>query len=297
MLRRPGYSFCIISGGHRPEKLVRFIDSIHAQHIPEYEIVVAGIAEEREDITYVPMAEAAENGRTSVLRNAAAERSCHQHIAFADDDLVLLPGWFDGLEPHVKEADLLTTRLINPDGTRHWDWATHGGPMGHRMLDYGKIDSHLYLTSGLLVVRASVWESIRWDEELGFQESEDIDFSQRAFQAGHRVHFCNESITLHDDPRYTQVGRVILQRSTRGVRRWCRGDLARADLDVLLQTALEELKEGRIADAADCLRAALLARPDHRRASRLWGGLVRRHGGSTDSGDWISRPWPMRARK
>src|SRR5262245_55154245 len=128
-MRYPGYSFCIISGGHRHQKLQLLIDSIHRQNIPTYEIIVAGNAEDREDIIYIPMVEAAGEGKISLLRNAAAEHSKYEYIVFLDDDIVLTPAWFDGVSKVLPNTDLVATRLLNLDGTRHWDWSSTGGPL------------------------------------------------------------------------------------------------------------------------------------------------------------------------
>ena len=284
--RKSGYSFCIISGGKRPQKLAQLIESIHAQKISHYEIIVAGIAEARSDITCIPMPDAAQTGRTSVLRNAAAARSQYDYIVFADDDIVLQPGWFAGLQPYVPDYDLLPTQLLNPDGTRHWDWATIGGARGHVMLDYDERDAHLYLTSGLCVVKARLWETIQWAEHLGFQEFEDVDFSQRALKAGFRVHFCKDSIAVHSDERYTQVGRMIAKRSAEGVETWLSGELGALTPQELTDRAIAELKRERAAEAADCLRYCLMKAPAHEPARQVWDSLVQAYGGATGGGAW-----------
>ena len=214
--RKPGFSFCIISGGSRPEKLDRCIASIHKQAVPDYEIILAGIGTEREDLIYLPLPEAAQAGRTSVMRNAAAARSRFEHLVFIDDDIELQPGWYEGLEPHLADSDLLTTRLLNPDGTRHWDWAAIGGPEGHRLLDYNQPDKHLYLTSGLVICRADIWEEHPWNESLGFREDEDVEWSQRVLSAGYKPHSCQASTAVHLDDRYTQEGRVVVRKTPRG---------------------------------------------------------------------------------
>ncbi len=284
--RLPGCSFCVISGGQRPDKLRRLIDSIHALAIPCYEIVVAGIAADQEGVEYLALADAAHEGRTSVLRNAAAARSRYDRIVFCDDDIVLTPGWYTGIEQALQDHDVAVGSLLNNDASRHWDWATIGGPAGHVMLDYGVTDSHLYLTSGLLAMRADVLEAEPWDEQRGYRQDEDVEFSQRLLRRGYRVHCCPESVAVHDDDQYTQVGHVILRRSAAGVQRWREQGWARCASAELLQAAEVCLRKDEWADAADWLRYLLHVEPGHSAGCVLWEQLEQRFGGPIEGLRW-----------
>jgi FkbM family methyltransferase len=285
--RKPGFSFCVISGGRRPDKLQRLINSIHALHVPQYEIIVAGTATLGDDVRYEDLPEAARVGRTSVMRNAAAAASCYDRIVFCDDDILFTRGWLAKIERALDDHDVAVGRLLNSDGTRHWDWATVGGPRGHIMLDYGEADSHLYLTSGLLALRAAVWEANPWDEQRGYRQDEDVEFSQRLLCRGLRLCCCSESVAIHDDDHYTQVGRVVLTRSAAGLQRWRERGWARCTLSQMIQAAKECLHAGEPADAADWLRYSLHVDPNHASARSLWDSLVRRYGGPVDGFAWL----------
>lgn len=284
--RKEGFSFCVIAGGRRPDKLQRLIDSIHALGIPDYEIIVTGIAMPGDDVRYLERSEAARSGRTSALRNAAAAASSYDRIVFCDDDIVLGANWVSGIDKALQDHDIAVGRLLNSDGSRHWDWATVNGPRGHIMLDYGEPDSHLYLTSGLLALRASVWRANPWDEQRGYRQDEDVEFSQRLTGAGMSVACCPESVAIHDDDRYTQVGRVVLCRSPAGVQRWREHGWAECTPAQMLQAAEECLHSGEIADAADWLRYLLNVEPGDAAARVLWDDLEVRHGGRVEGLEW-----------
>ncbi len=272
--RASGFSFCVISAGKRPEKLARLIKSIHKQNIPAYEIIVAGVAQPRADIVQVAMPEAAQSGKIATLRNAAAERSRYDHLVFVDDDVVFLDGWYAELAPHVEKYDLLSTRFLNLDGTRFWDWSTIGGPKGHVMLDYDEWDPYIYLTGGLLVTSAKVWETIRWDDRRGINQFEDVDFSKRAREAGFKFFCCRASVAVHDDPRYTQIGRRIYVRKDTGVQIWLNNELANYGASELLDRAVKNLKEGLIAEAADCIRYCLWLETNNEVFLNAWQSFV-----------------------
>ena len=54
------------------------------------------------------------------------------------------------LVAHTADVDVLCVRLLNPDGTRYWDWATFGGPRGQQRAEVTAIG-----TIGVPVVMAS----------------------------------------------------------------------------------------------------------------------------------------------
>lgn len=286
--RLPGCSFCVIAGGQRPDKLQRLIDSIHALAIPRYEIIVAGIVNPRDDVTCLNLGEAALNGRTSVLRNAAAASSRYQHLVFCDDDIVLLPGWYHGIAQALQAADIAVGKLLNSDGTRHWDWACIDGSAGHVMRAYGTPDPDLYLTSGLLALRASVWEANPWDIQRGYRQDEDVEFSQRLLRSGYSVRCCEDSVAVHDDDQYTQLGHVVLRRSAAGLQRWRERSWARCADHELLQAAEVCMRKEEWADAADWLRFLLQVEPTHSAAQALWTDLAARFGGDQHDAGWCA---------
>ena len=211
--REPGWSFCIITNGARPEKLQREIQSIRALAIPAYEILVGGAVPpwvEGENVTTVPVPEAAQAGRLGEMRNRLTERARYDHLVVADDDMFFTTDFYRGVLAHGEDYDVLCVRLLNPDGSRFWDWASYGGPDVHTLLDYEVAeDPNLYVTGGLCIMKARVADRVQWDEGRGFYQQEDIDFSARLKKAGMRISFCRQATVVHDDARYTQVGRQV----------------------------------------------------------------------------------------
>src|SRR5690606_30303479 len=117
--RTPGYSFCIITNGRRPEKLRRQVESIRALGLPEYEILVGGEFDERiPGVRYIDLTAAARAGRLGKMRNALTAVARHDHVVVSDDDLVFTPGFAEGLRRFGEGYDAMSVRLLNPDGTR-----------------------------------------------------------------------------------------------------------------------------------------------------------------------------------
>jgi Glycosyltransferase like family 2 len=210
-LRHAGYSFCIITDGRRPEMLREQIDSIRAQSLEAYEIIVAGNVPPSlaDTVVVVEAADLAFAGRLGAMRNRACAAAQYDRLIVADDDMFFHPHFGEALQAAGADYDVLCVRLLNPDGTRFWDWATIGGPRGHRLLAYDEVDDFVYVTGGLAIMRATVHDRVPWDEARGFYQGEDVEWSARVRAAGCRIRFTPEAVVTHRDPRYTQHGHVM----------------------------------------------------------------------------------------
>jgi glycosyltransferase involved in cell wall biosynthesis len=211
--RNSGISFCIITHGRRPEKLRREIESIRALDIPNYEILVGGDIsfELPAGVVFVPIRAAARAGRLGEMRNRLAERAVYDHLVIADDDLLFHPGFYQGLIAFGEDYEVMCVRVLNPDGTRFWDWATQGGPRGHKLLDYSETDPCCYVTGGLCIMKSDVAARVKWSEQLVFYGGEDLDFSRRLRAEQVVPRFNPRCVVTHDDSRYTQIGDVVLR--------------------------------------------------------------------------------------
>lgn len=209
------YSFAIISDGKERGKLSAELASIRAQAMPNAEILIGGNAPQElaaPDVTLVQMPELAEAGRLGAMRNALCALAGGEVLIVADDDMLFHEDFYRGLLEYGDGFDVLNCRILNPDGTRFWDWAANGGPRGHSLMDYGEVDPWVYITGGLCIMRREVFEKVQWDGTLGFYQGEDIDFSERVKVAGFKIAFNPHSTVTHDDPRYTQVGNGVIRK-------------------------------------------------------------------------------------
>lgn len=208
-MRASGFSFCIITDGRRPERLREEIASINALGLSAFEIIVAGdTPHELTGATLLSAPELARAGRLGAMRNLACAHAAYDHLIVADDDMLFHADFVHALQ-QFGDDDVLCVRLLNPDGSRYWDWATHGGPRGHVLLDYTDTDEYVYVTGGLAIMKAHVHDRVRWDDARGFYAGEDLDWSARLRAAGVRIRFCADATVTHRDARYTQHGRTL----------------------------------------------------------------------------------------
>ena len=198
-------SFCIISDGQEPEKLSAQVDSIHALNVPEYEVIIAGNPNIGVDVDLIiPMPNTARQGRLGAMRNAVVSCAGGEIVIVTDDDMVFDQQFHDALMNHEGEWDVMACRILNPDGTRYWDWKAHKDGKNW-LLEYGDTSEYQSLTGGVTIAKAHVFETVEWNSELTFNQAEDVDFTNRLKAAGFGIVFNEKCIILHNAP-YTQVG-------------------------------------------------------------------------------------------
>jgi glycosyltransferase involved in cell wall biosynthesis len=213
-----GLSFCIITNGKRPKRLQEEIDSIVRLGIPSYEILVAGkIPGEIQGVRVFEMHEAAQTGRLGLMRNRLAEQAKFDTIVNVDDDFVFHQDFYTGLTSREAPFDILSTRILNPDGTRFWDWAVFGAPTGHHLISYDDVSPYVYITGGFSVQRREVVLDVRWNEEFGLNQAEDVDYSRRAQAKGYSIEFCREASVTHNDQNYTRIDDLVFRQPLPGM--------------------------------------------------------------------------------
>lgn len=208
MRQRPsGFSFCLITDGGRPDRLQEELASIRALALEPVEIIVVGNVPPGlgEDVRVISRPDLAFAGRLGAMRNVGGRAATYDTLVVADDDMFFHPEFAEALREQ-GDWEVLCVRLLNPDGSRCWDWATIGGPRGHTLLDYNDTDEYVYITGGLAVMRAFVHDRVPWDDERGFYQGEDVEWSARLRAAGMRIRFNARGKVTHQDARYTQDG-------------------------------------------------------------------------------------------
>tara|TARA_Y100000356_G_scaffold135240_1_gene147607 strand:- start:4864 stop:6813 length:1950 start_codon:yes stop_codon:yes gene_type:complete len=215
-------SFCIPTNGARVEKTQTTIKSIErTMGSHPYEIVIAGNVEPFSNLKNVILVDKKEESltrRVAALRNAAADKSTGDTIAWCDDDIVVDSAWLDNITTYSSNNgwSVLGCKLLNPDGTRHWDRGTIN-PRALVSYDYPSYSKNILQTSGFFLVRREVFNRVRWNEDrlvyADRQEKqipEDLQYSFDLMSSGYQLQFDQHSTVWHNDESYTEWGNSTL---------------------------------------------------------------------------------------
>ena len=145
-------------------------------------------------------------GKLGALRNKGIDQTAGDIIINFDADILIEKDFFPGIEEFSHwehDWQVCSCRVLNPDGTRHWDYKANNGR--DKMLHYMTRSNDVVLTGGIVIAKKEVYQKVRWSNELGFYEQEDIDFSNRLKEAGIEIDFNPYSTVTHNDPRYQRV--------------------------------------------------------------------------------------------
>jgi hypothetical protein len=292
-------SFVIITNGQKPDKVLNQILSIRALQIPNYKIILSGIHPEKfkkHDLIYVDDHHNASRGSLGGLRNSACKVAPYENIVISDDDMLFPREWYTQLLKSPS-FDILTTRIVNPDGTRFWDHACYMSPTrGHSILNPDEEDDFLYMSGGQSwLMKKYVWESVQWDAELLFynvknlsdynkgHHNEDTNFALRCREAGFKISHDHNVIVNHDDPSYTSIGRLVRRRSVYKDYRWVKSFLFPDE--IAIEFAVNLINKGIEAEGADILR--ILSISGNFKAMELYMQFENLYGGALKDSNFI----------
>lgn len=214
-------SYIISSNNNNFNKTQLTIDSIHYQYRNvkyTYEIIVCGLLEDRliNKIDYFLLDEfGASNGYVGRLRNLGADRSKYPNLVFIDDDIILNHDWLVYTINFNADWLVLGNRIYNIDGTRFWDRCRRTPQ--HKLVNYKTISSpKLYQTSGFMLIKKHLLETIRWSEtaKIHSETPEDILYSKCLHENKIPLYFNQKALVWHNSDMYTQSGDVVIKQKT-----------------------------------------------------------------------------------
>ena len=316
-------SFVIITGGAKPDHIKRLLSSIRKQNIENFESIIVGkvdnlsidlfslglSAPQTNTIKTIEANEAAKNGELGVMRNIGCKNAIFDNIVILDDDLLLTKDWYKNLlkfNKNSEDYDILTCQIRVPDGGRYWDHACYQSPKhGHITLEAEQEDDHLYMSGGCSwLMKKHVFDKIQYDSSEIYNMSnlkdysegkhnEDTYFAKRSRDSGFKIRHNHNSVSFHDDPTYTNLGRFARRRENGRTQSWVKS----MDLDfppeVIVQFSAALYNSGFPAEAADTLRMGLERHIKNPALEDNWRKLSNAHGGELSDARWSMDQDPL----
>src|SRR5690606_22674805 len=117
-------------------------------------------------VVYITDTISALSGKLGRMRNKACEAASSDIIVVTDDDVLFDRSFYTQLCQCDLDFDVACTRLLNPDGSRYWDWAI-ANANEHRLIPDDQHHEDIYVTGGRCLINRRALAKARWNESLG----------------------------------------------------------------------------------------------------------------------------------
>lgn len=193
----PTFSFCICSDGTNDDRLHQIIDSIEAQHIPDYEIIICCANIERENTIIITFDELQKQGWITRKKNLMADQASKNYCVFLHDYFHFFPGWYEGWKNFLAKNSLMeigVDNIITLEGPRHSGWCVDPTLLWETIPEskgsydvmlpyqYKGLTKIQYISGGYWVSTTKFARENPQIEELGWGEYEDTRWSARIRQ-------------------------------------------------------------------------------------------------------------------
>lgn len=190
------WTFGIITNGKREDWILKIIESIRDQKIPDYEIIICGtykIRKER-DIKYLKFNKKDDKGWITKKKNLIVQNARYENICMLHDRMVLKENWYEGMKRWGNSFENLGC-VQAFQNLRVNDWiASHffiDNKEGEKFsfesyVDYRDWYESIWFLGQLNIFKKSIItkNNLWWDERLFYGQREDYLFSMNLNKHG-----------------------------------------------------------------------------------------------------------------
>lgn len=183
-------SFCISVRADDEILLRQCVAGILRQNVPDFEILGCGKQYGSDPgYNYFRNDEWVERGEINKIRNYLCTNAKKQFIVLIDDNVELGAGWYQAINS-ADCLDIIGSRVTTEKNARVIDWA-YQMSLGSKTLpfplEYDEWTTKAYVWGGLMMIRRTVLEHLKFDEKRREGEEDDVDFCLRASRMGYRI--------------------------------------------------------------------------------------------------------------
>lgn len=177
------WSFCITTDGLSPDRVIKIVESIEAENIPEgdYEIIViGGNPIGLPVVKNLSFDDSTRRGWITRKKNILAQAAKFDNLVIMHDYLSLVPGWYAAFEKFGDDWDVAMCKIAQPDGIRFRDWVLWKD--GVHFVDYADHSQirDMYVSGSLMIVKKQFMIERPLNERKVWGQSEDVEWSVAA---------------------------------------------------------------------------------------------------------------------
>lgn len=212
-----GWTFGMLTTGQRLQNVEAFIASVEEHCDEPYEILIVspvdlGDIEDRPGVRVIRFNEHDELGWITRKKNRICREAKFSDILICHDRFVLDADYTRDFRNWGYAYGLAAVRVRLPDGRRGLDWAvvssqnqvwSNGG-----LLNYRTYSQYAYNPGGATILRKAFWRDFPWNENLFWNEHEDVELCRRIQRAGGVVALTAASVVAAEDRWVDQNPRI-----------------------------------------------------------------------------------------
>lgn len=203
-----GWTFGLLTTGTRLQNVERYIDSIAAFCDEPHEILIVspvglGDLERRPGVRVLRFAEHDELGWITRKKNLIGDAARYSDLLVCHDRFSLTPDFCRSFRRWGYAYGIAAPRVQLADGSRGLDWAVvssqnHVWSSGG-LLDYRAWSQYAYNPGGATIVRKAFWQDFPWNENLFWNEHEDVELCRRVQRAGGVIALADATLLAAED--------------------------------------------------------------------------------------------------
>lgn len=204
------WTFGIITNGKRLDWLEKIIDSISAQTIPHYEVIVCGTSPvsvfRSPKMSYLPFNRRDDLGWITYKKNMIMDNARYENVCVIHDRIIFSEGWYEGMKKWGNCFEHMSCKIIF-DGQRDAsDWPCVDSVIkknGKNLLftsalDYRDWHRDAFVGGSMHIGKKSLFVKYPWPLSVYWNEGEDFLVSNRFLENGYipRLNIHSEVATL-----------------------------------------------------------------------------------------------------
>jgi hypothetical protein len=212
-----GWTFGMLTTGTRLANVERFVDSIEEHCHEPYEILIVspvdlGAIGHRRGVRVLRFDAHDDLGWITRKKNLICAEATYSDILICHDRFSLDPAFVTDFAQWGFAYGLAAVRVRLPDGRRGLDWAVVSSQnqvwSAGGLLDYRAYSRYAYNPGGATVIRKSFWRDFPWNDNLFWNEHEDVELCRRIQRAGGVIALTSATVIAEED-RWVQANPLI----------------------------------------------------------------------------------------
>ncbi len=191
-----GWTFGMLTTGDRRENIAQYVKSIEESCHDPFEIIIMSPVpldeyNNHKHVRVICFEEHDDLGWITRKKNIICAEAAYSDILICHDRFVLHPEFICDFSSWGYAYGLAAPRVILKNGERGLDWAVVSSnnkvwSFG-ALLDYRSCSRYAYNPGGATLIRKSFWQDYPWNENLFWNEHEDVELCRRIQKGGNPI--------------------------------------------------------------------------------------------------------------